>query len=50
MHTVTRLGERGEGEERGLFLMSRETAQLITYEGQITDSKLSTVERNKIPM
>lgn len=30
--------------------MSQETAQLITYEGQITDSKLSTVERNKIPM
>lgn len=40
----------GGGGERGLFLMSRETAQLITYERQITDSKLSTVGRNKIPM
>lgn len=43
-------GGEGEGEERGLFLTSQETAQLITYEGQITDSKLSTAERNKIPM
>lgn len=43
-------GGEGEGEERSLFLMSQETAQLITYEGQITDNKLSTAERNKIPM